>query len=62
VFVSVVAEKLLTYAVGRPMRPADMPAVRAIVSGAAPAQYKLSSLILQTVRTPQFQMRTKAAK
>jgi hypothetical protein len=62
VFVSVVAEKLLTYAVGRPMRPADMPAVRAIVRGAAPEQYKLSSLILQTVRTPQFQMRTKATK
>jgi hypothetical protein len=62
VFVSVVAEKLLTYAVGRPMRPADMPAVRAIIRGAAPEQYKLSSLILQTVRTPQFQMRTKAAK
>ena len=62
VFVSVVAEKLLTYAVGRPMRPEDMPAVRAIVRGAAPQQYRLSSLILQAVRTPQFQMRTKAVK
>jgi hypothetical protein len=62
VFVSVVAEKLLTYAVGRPMRAEDMPAVRAMVRGAAPEQYKLSSLILQTVRTPQFQMRTKATK
>ena len=62
VFVSVVAEKLLTYAVGRPMRPEDMPAVRAMVSGAAPEQYKFSSLIMQAVRTPQFQMRTKAVK
>lgn len=62
VFVTVLAEKLLTYALGRPMRPEDMPAVRAIVRGAAPEQYKLSSLIRQTVRTPQFQMRTKAAK
>ncbi|MGH9239611.1 MAG: DUF1592 domain-containing protein, partial [Vicinamibacterales bacterium] len=62
VFVSVAAEKLLTYAVGRPMRAEDMPAVRAMVRGAAPEQYKLSSLILQTVRTPQFQMRTKATK
>ena len=62
VFVSVVAEKLLTYAVGRPMRAEDMPAVRAIVKGAAPQQSRLSSLILQTVRTPQFQMRTKAVK
>ena len=62
VFVSVVAEKLLTYAVGRPMRAEDMPAVRAIVKGAAPQQHRLSSLILRTVRTPQFQMRTKAVK
>jgi hypothetical protein len=62
VFVTVLAEKLLTYALGRPIRPEDMPAVRAIVRGAAPEQYKLSSLIRQTVRTPQFQMRTKASK
>jgi cytochrome c551/c552 len=62
VFVTVLAEKLLTYAVGRPIRPEDMPAVRAMVRGAAPEQYKLSSLIRQTVSTPQFQMRTKASK
>ena len=62
VFVTVVAEKLLTYAVGRPMRPEDMPAVRAVVRGAAPQQHRLSSLIVHTVRTPQFQMRTKAVK
>ena len=58
VFVTVLAEKLLTYAVGRPMRPEDMPAVRAIVRGAAPGGHRFSSMILEVVKTPQFQMRT----
>jgi hypothetical protein len=60
VFVTVLAEKLLTYAVGRPMRPEDMPAVRTVVRGAAPGGHRFSSLILEVVKTPQFQMRTKS--
>ena len=60
VFVTVLAEKMLTYAAGRAMRPQDMPAVRAIVKGAAVDDYRFSSMILGVVRTPQFQMRTKA--
>jgi hypothetical protein len=60
VFVTVVAEKLLTYAVGRSLRAEDMPAVRAIVRGAAPGGYRFSAMILEVVRTPQFQMRTKS--
>jgi hypothetical protein len=61
VFVTVLAEKLLTYAVGRAMRPEDMPAVRAIVRGAAPGGHRFSSMILEVVRTPQFRMRTKSS-
>ena len=61
VFVTVVAEKLLTYAAGRAMRANDMPAVRSIVAGAARDNYKFSSLILGVVRTPQFQMRSKSS-
>jgi hypothetical protein len=60
-FASVASEKLLTYALGRALRPQDMPAVRAIARDAAPGRYKFSSLVLGVVRTPQFQMRTKAA-
>jgi mono/diheme cytochrome c family protein len=60
VFVTVVAEKMLTYAAGRAMRPNDMPAVRSVVRGAAGDDYRFSSLVLGVVRTPQFQMRTKA--
>jgi hypothetical protein len=61
VFVTVLAEKMLTYAAGRAMRPQDMPAVRSIVHGATADGYKFSSMIVGVVRTPQFQMRTKAA-
>jgi hypothetical protein len=62
VFVTVLAEKLLTYASGRAMRPQDMPAVRSIVAGAAANGYRFSSLILGVVKTPQFQMRAKSAQ
>ena len=61
VFVTVLAEKLMTYAVGRPMRAEDMPAVRTIVRGSAPGRHRFSSMILEVVKTPQFQMRTKAS-
>jgi hypothetical protein len=61
VFVTVVAEKMLTYAAGRAMRPEDMPAVRAIVRGAAADKYRFSSLVLGVVQAPQFQMRTKSS-
>jgi hypothetical protein len=59
VFVTVMAEKLLTYATGRAMRPEDMPAVRGIVRGMAPSGNRFSSLVLEVVKTPQFQMRSK---
>jgi hypothetical protein len=62
VFVTVAAEKMLTYASGRAMRPEDMPAVRSIVRGAAQDNYRFSSLVLGVVRTPQFQMRTKSPR
>jgi cytochrome c553 len=61
VFVTVVAEKMLTYASGRAMRPEDMPAVRAIVRGASKGNYRFSSLVLGVTQSPQFQMRTKSS-
>ncbi len=59
VFVTVMTEKLLTYATGRAMRPEDMPAVRGIVGAMAPDN-RFSSMVLGVVRSPQFQMRAKA--
>jgi len=58
-FVTVAAEKLLTYAVGRVVTASDMPAVRAIVRNAARNQYRFSSLVAGVVRSEPFQMRTK---
>jgi hypothetical protein len=55
------SEKLLTYGLGRAMRPADMPAVRGIVRDAAKDDYKFSSVILGIVNSETFQMRRKAA-
>ena len=58
-FVTVVTEKLLTYALGRGLEPADMPVVRRIVRKARENDYQLSSVILGIVESAPFQMRTK---
>jgi hypothetical protein len=59
-FVRVVTEKLLTYALGRGLDDADMPAVRAIVHGAEPSQYRFSAILAGIVKSDQFQMNQKA--
>jgi hypothetical protein len=58
-FVTVAAEKLLTYAVGRVVSAPDMPAVRPIVRSAARNEYRFSSLVVGVVQSAPFQMRTK---
>jgi Protein of unknown function (DUF1592)/Protein of unknown function (DUF1588)/Protein of unknown function (DUF1585)/Protein of unknown function (DUF1587)/Protein of unknown function (DUF1595) len=58
-FVTVVTEKMLTYALGRGLEPADMPVVRRIVRKAAQNNYQLSSVIIGIVESAPFQMRTK---
>jgi mono/diheme cytochrome c family protein len=52
-----VAEKLLVFALGRGVEPADAPAVRAIVRRAAQDNYRFSSLLLGLVQSTPFQMR-----
>jgi hypothetical protein len=61
VFADVFAERLLTYAVGRAMRPQDMAAVRAITRAGKPNAYRFSSFVLGVARSAPFQMKTKAA-
>jgi mono/diheme cytochrome c family protein len=57
-FAMTVAEKLLTYALGRGVEYYDRPAVRAIVKEAAMRDYRFSSgLILGVVESAPFQMR-----
>ena len=50
-------EKLLTYALGRPIEYYDMPTVRSIVRRAARNDYKFSSLVLGVLESAPFQMR-----
>jgi len=57
-FATAVTEKLLTYALGRGLEYYDAPAVRAIDRAAAADGYRWSSLILATVKSAPFQMRT----
>jgi hypothetical protein len=62
VFVGVITERLLTYALGRPLTAADMPVVRKIVASSAKTNYKFSSLVAGIVDSTPFQMRLSAAK
>jgi hypothetical protein len=56
-FVTTVAQKLLTYALGRGLDADDMPAVRRIVRDAARSDYRWSALILGVSKSVPFQMR-----
>jgi len=60
-YVRTVTEKLLTYAIGRGVESNDMPVVRSIVRGAAPASFRFSSLVTGIVKSAPFQMNMKAA-
>jgi hypothetical protein len=58
-FVAALAEKLMMYGVGRETKYYDMPAVRAIMRGAAKNRYRFSDLILGVVKSAPFQMKVK---
>ena len=60
-FVEVVAEKLLTYAVGRGTEFDDMPMVRRISRDAAKNQYRFSTLVMSIVKSDIFRMNQKAS-
>lgn len=59
VFATTVTEKLMIYALGRGLDPADMPAIRAIVRESARENYSLQSIIMGVVKSVPFQMRRK---
>jgi hypothetical protein len=60
-FARVVAERLLTYALGRGVEHDDMPVVRAMVREAEASSFRFSSLILGIVKSQPFQMNMKPA-
>ena len=60
-FVQAITQKLMTYAVGRPMDYGDMPAVRHIVREAANDNYRFESIVLGVVQSDAFRKRAPAA-
>jgi hypothetical protein len=59
IFAGTVTEKLMIYALGRGLEPADMPTVRAILRNAAKDDYRIMSIVLGIVDSLPFQMRAK---
>ena len=57
IFVSATVSRMMTYALGRPVDPREMPAVRAIVRKAAPT-YKFDDIVLEVVTSVPFTMKT----
>ena len=58
-FITVAAEKLLTYGLGRGVEYRDMPLVRAISREAVKNDGRFSALVLSVVKSQPFQMNTK---
>jgi cytochrome c5 len=60
-FASTIAEKLMTFALGRGLDYNDAPAVRKIATDAAASDYRFSAVILGIVRSVPFQMKISGA-
>jgi hypothetical protein len=58
-FMTTASEKLMTYALGRPVHDYDMPTVRAIVRRAAANNNRFSSLVMGIIESDSFQKRVK---
>jgi hypothetical protein len=58
-FASVVTERMMVYALGRGLEPADMPVVRRIVRKAGQNGYRLSTIVNEIIASAPFQMRTR---
>ncbi|MGB0742645.1 MAG: DUF1585 domain-containing protein, partial [Planctomycetaceae bacterium] len=59
-FVRTMTEKLLVFALGRGLQPADGAAVRRIVKASAAKGYRFSALVVGIVSSVPFQMRQSA--
>jgi mono/diheme cytochrome c family protein len=57
IFAVTVTEKLLVYALGRGLEPADASAVRTIVNGSARHEHRFSDMIMGVVTSTPFRMR-----
>jgi hypothetical protein len=57
--ITTATQKLMTYALGRPVHHDDMPLVRRIARGAARDGHRFSALVLGIVESDAFQKRVK---
>jgi len=60
-FPRTVTQKLMAYALGRPLEYYDLPAVRKVVHDAAAQDYRWSAIIMGIVKNPNFLMRSGSA-
>lgn len=58
-FANVITERMMTYALGRGLEPADMPVVRRVVKKAGQNGYRLSTIVNEIIQSAPFQMRTR---
>jgi Protein of unknown function (DUF1592)/Protein of unknown function (DUF1588)/Protein of unknown function (DUF1585)/Protein of unknown function (DUF1595) len=57
IFVTTFTERLMTYALGRGLRPIDMPVVREIVRNSAAGGYRMQAIVQGIVASVPFRMR-----
>ena len=62
IFMGVLTEKLLMYALGRGIQYSDMPAIRQILKESAKNNYRFSSVVTNIVKSVPFQMKVKNPK
>jgi hypothetical protein len=60
-FAQVVADKLLTYAIGRGLEYEDMPMLRSITASLADDDYRFMPLLMAVIESPAFTMNLKSA-
>jgi hypothetical protein len=58
-FATVITERMMIYALGRGLEPADMPIVRHIVREAGKEGFRLSTIVNGIIQSSPFQMRTR---
>jgi hypothetical protein len=58
-FATVITERMMVYALGRGLEPADMPVVRRIVRKAGQNGYRLDTIVSEIINSEPFQMRTR---
>jgi hypothetical protein len=56
-FATIITERMMIYALGRGLEPADMPVVRRIVRKAGQNGYRLSTIVNEIIDSAPFQMR-----